>query len=282
MNCASARCRRAAGPRRKVKREPDSLAPVSKSRPSGAPRSTWSLTAKSKRARRAPAAHLDVGVLVGADRHAVVRQVGHGHQQRRQISAWMCVAAARPRRPARRPGRPPAAITAAAVLALGLELADLLGQAVALRLQLFGARLDALALGLERDEVLARRGRAAASCAFRSRAITPSRSRRSRLMSSMVMFLVVAVVSARMACGRARRRQLGHRLRRPAPWAAGSAPSPPRRRSLRTRHRAQRAQARDHLLHQDVGRRGAGRQADALRLPSNHSGLQVVGASSTM
>ena len=38
---------RDAGPRRKVKREPESLAPVSKSRPSGAPRSTWSFTAKS-------------------------------------------------------------------------------------------------------------------------------------------------------------------------------------------------------------------------------------------
>mmetsp|Transcript_60027 Transcript_60027/g.142064 ORF Transcript_60027/g.142064 Transcript_60027/m.142064 type:complete len:250 (+) Transcript_60027:134-883(+) len=48
MNCASARCRRATGPFRKVKREPDSLAPVSKSRPSGAPRSTWSFTSKSK------------------------------------------------------------------------------------------------------------------------------------------------------------------------------------------------------------------------------------------
>ena len=48
MNWASARCRRATGPRRNEKREPDSLAPVSKSRPSGAPRSTWSRGAKSK------------------------------------------------------------------------------------------------------------------------------------------------------------------------------------------------------------------------------------------
>ena len=34
------------GPLRKVKREPDSLAPVSKSSPSGPPTSTWSLTSK--------------------------------------------------------------------------------------------------------------------------------------------------------------------------------------------------------------------------------------------
>ena len=48
MNCASARCSRAAGPRRKTKREPESFAAVSKSSPSGAPTSTWSFTAKSK------------------------------------------------------------------------------------------------------------------------------------------------------------------------------------------------------------------------------------------
>ncbi len=48
MKAPSARCSRAAGPRRNEKREPASRAPVSKSRPSGAPRSTWSRGAKSK------------------------------------------------------------------------------------------------------------------------------------------------------------------------------------------------------------------------------------------
>ena len=83
MNWASARCSRATGPRRNEKRAPDSLTPVSRSRPSGAPTSTWSRGANSKSARRAPAPHLDVGVLVGADRHARVGQVGQRHQQRR-------------------------------------------------------------------------------------------------------------------------------------------------------------------------------------------------------
>ena len=40
-------------------------------------------------------------------------------------------------------------------LALRLQFADLPGQAVALRLQLFGAGLDALAFGLERNELRA-------------------------------------------------------------------------------------------------------------------------------
>ena len=48
MNCASARCRRAMPPFMTAKREPVSLAAVSKSSPRGAPTSTWSLTSKSK------------------------------------------------------------------------------------------------------------------------------------------------------------------------------------------------------------------------------------------
>ena len=116
-------------------------------------------------ARRAPAAHLDVGrsrrrpparsscgrlgtlisicAELGLDRLEplgaglqLVADAGHlGHQRR---------------------ASPP----------LRLELADLLGQAVAPRLQLLGAGLDRLALGLERGEALARRERAAGPCAF--------------------------------------------------------------------------------------------------------------------
>ena len=48
MNCAKARCSKAIWPRITVKRAPDNLAPVSKSKPKGAPKSTWSLTSKSK------------------------------------------------------------------------------------------------------------------------------------------------------------------------------------------------------------------------------------------
>ena len=42
----------------------------------------------------------------------------------------------------------------AGVVAFGLALADLLGQGVALRLQVLGAGLDALALGFERAEAI--------------------------------------------------------------------------------------------------------------------------------
>ncbi len=47
MNWARARCRRASGPFMTEKRAPESLAPISKSSPSGVPRSTWSLGVKS-------------------------------------------------------------------------------------------------------------------------------------------------------------------------------------------------------------------------------------------
>ena len=48
MNCAKARCNLAIGPLRTTKREPLILAATSKSKPSGPPRSTWSLISKSK------------------------------------------------------------------------------------------------------------------------------------------------------------------------------------------------------------------------------------------
>ena len=48
MNCASARCKRAIWPFITVKREPESFTPISKSKPSGSPKSTWSLGVKAK------------------------------------------------------------------------------------------------------------------------------------------------------------------------------------------------------------------------------------------
>ena len=44
MNCAKARCNLATGPLRTTKREPLIFAADSKSRPNGAPKSTWSFT----------------------------------------------------------------------------------------------------------------------------------------------------------------------------------------------------------------------------------------------
>ena len=131
-----------------AKRAPESFAAVSKSRPSRAPTSTWSFTSKSNVRGRAPAAHFDVFRFVAADRHAFVRNVrdaqkqvfkvradavqflfevgelfgdagGFGHQRR-------------------------------SVLTRLLRHADLLGERVALRLELFGAGLHGLALRLRR------------------------------------------------------------------------------------------------------------------------------------
>ena len=103
-------------------------------------------------ARRAPAAHLDVGALVRADRHARVGQVGQRHQHRRQLGLDRL----QPRRRALELAGDAVHLghLGAGVGALPLLLADLLRQAVAPRLQLLGARLQALALGLEGDEAL--------------------------------------------------------------------------------------------------------------------------------
>jgi hypothetical protein len=97
-----------------------------------------------------PAADLDVRLLVDAERHAVVRQVRHRHQQRVELGLdhveplgrrLQLVADAAHFGHHRR-----------AVFTLRLQLADLLGQAVAPRLQLLGAGLQGLALGFERLE----------------------------------------------------------------------------------------------------------------------------------
>ncbi len=99
-------------------------------------------------ARAAPAAHFDVGVFVGAHRYAVMRQVRQAHQQLVQLGLDALQrgrALAQLRGDAGHLGH-----RRGAVLALGLELADLLTQAVALGLQFFHARLQRLAFGLER------------------------------------------------------------------------------------------------------------------------------------
>ena len=86
-------------------------------------------------------------MLVGADRHAVVRQIGQVHQQRIQLALQRVVAGSGSRQ----------FVSDTAdlghhfrhVLALALQLADLFGQTVALGLQFFGAGLDALALAFQ-------------------------------------------------------------------------------------------------------------------------------------
>ncbi len=141
----------------KVKRAPESLTPVSKSSPMAAPRSTWSRAGKPSGAGlppRPPAGlHLRTSTLPASsapDGHAVVRQVGHQLQQAVQLGLDDF-----------EPGgggiefrleRAHLGHHAIGALALGLELADLLAQAVALALQVFGAGLQRLALGLQRLE----------------------------------------------------------------------------------------------------------------------------------
>ncbi len=115
--------------------------------------------------RRAVLADFGIGGLVGAHRHAVVRQVGQAHQQAGDLGLHRLVAC-------RRGGK---LVAEAAdfghdrghVATLGLELADLLAQGIAPGLQFFGARLDVLALGFERSVARRGRERVAATCAFR-------------------------------------------------------------------------------------------------------------------
>ncbi len=98
--------------------------------------------------RRAPATHFDVGVLVGTDRHRLVRQVGNAQQHGIQFAldgvqlalAFLQLGAhaidiGQQRRD---------------VLATLLGLADRLGTRVALGLQLLGTGLYRLALLFQR------------------------------------------------------------------------------------------------------------------------------------
>ena len=103
-------------------------------------------------ALRAPAAQLDVGTLVGADRHARVRQVRHRQQQRLQLALDLLQARGRAFELGLVLGDLGHHGLGLGVLALALEHADLLREAVAPGLQLLGAHLQRLALVLKRLE----------------------------------------------------------------------------------------------------------------------------------
>ncbi len=77
-----------------------------------------------ERARLAPAANLGVGMLVGADRHAVVRQVRQAHQQRGDLGLQGIVARGGGGQRVAQPSH--LGHHRRHVLALGLQLADLL------------------------------------------------------------------------------------------------------------------------------------------------------------
>ena len=135
--------------------------------PSGAPTSTWSFAAKSNSrgvpqrrtstlpSRRSPTGTLASGRLGSAMSMRVELDLDRLEPLGAAFSSSPMPATSRS--------------TARRVAALALEHADLLRERVALRLQLFGARLQRLALGLERAETRRRRERAAATCAFQAR-----------------------------------------------------------------------------------------------------------------
>jgi hypothetical protein len=78
----------------RVKRAPLILTAVSKSRPpSAVPMSTWSFTAKSKLAWRAPAQHFDVVGFRLADRHRFMRQVGQSWVSSMKENLWLWIRA---------------------------------------------------------------------------------------------------------------------------------------------------------------------------------------------
>jgi hypothetical protein len=154
-----------------------------------------------------------------------------------------------------------------------------------------GAGLDALALGFQRAEARDVEEGLRASCALRA-----ARSRRQVAAQQVDVehggFLRgCGNWAAAAAAGRPgrvwggvdaaaprqdRTRGLGHADLSPRPRGSGKCTCPARRPSC-ARWCTQFAQARDHLLHQDVGRRGAGRQAHARAGPRTRR-LQVVGA----
>jgi hypothetical protein len=170
MNCASARCRRAIWPFITVKREPLSLTPISKSRPSGSPRSTWSFTREVELARRAPLAHFDVAVLRRRPA-ARFRAAGWARPAAAPASRAGSAPAARPTAPVRPWPAPLRAITASADSPLDLSwpicLDSVLRAPAALRC---GSGWSCVRLpGAGRPP---RPGRAGATCAFPGRATT--------------------------------------------------------------------------------------------------------------
>ena len=182
MNCASARCRRATGPFMTAKREPDSGRGLEvQAERLGQCDMVPGLEAELGRvgavaALRTPAAQLDVTDLVGADQHALVRQVGHGLQQR-SSSPWIWSRRAAGSRARSCTGRPRPSRRRPRRAGPALEHADLLRQAVAPGLQFLGADLDRLrSFSSERNASTSRKG-----CGFLRvcrRATTPSRSLR--------------------------------------------------------------------------------------------------------
>jgi len=98
--------------------------------------------------RRAPAAHLDVLILIRSDRHRFVRQVGNAQHQLVQLALdtlQFLLAGFEFRAHAIHVGEQRRDVFAAL-----LGLADGLGAGVALGLELFGAGLHGLALGFQR------------------------------------------------------------------------------------------------------------------------------------
>ena len=245
MNCASARCSRARSPRRNVNRAPESLAAVAKSsRPSASPRSAWSLRLEIERARRAPAAHLDV-VVGGLARPAStgMREVRQFEQEIAQLRSAR--ARARARAPSAR-RRAPATSRSSGVdiLALApLAMPICLRQRVALRLQLLRARLDRLALALR---ALRSAPMSSATPRLASAAATAGRSLRKQLMSSIERILAGCVAPSHAMRRRARRSIVAGISLRPAPAsracrrcvAARADRAASRRSALRARDRS--------------------------------------------
>ncbi len=101
-------------------------------------------------ARRAPAAHFDVVVLIGAHRHRCMRQIGNRQQQ----SLQFCLNGFQPHGRSIQLALDGTNLRHDGVggFALGFELADQLARRIAFGLQFFSAHLDGLALGLQRLE----------------------------------------------------------------------------------------------------------------------------------
>ena len=102
----------------------------------------------AKTLRRRPFAHFDIAGFTGAFGHAFVRQIGNRQQQRLQLGLDLIESGRHAFKLCL--GRADLGHHGAGVFAFGFELADLLGQVVALVLQLFGAHLAGLAFSFER------------------------------------------------------------------------------------------------------------------------------------
>ncbi len=149
MNWARARCRRATGPRITTKRAPESLAPVSKSRPRRRADVDVVLGGEGELARRAPAAFLFVLVRGAPHRHRLVRQVRDQRDEFLQLRLHRRILGLHLLELVAGLSRLCQQLRRELVVLLRLGLPDLLGQRVALRLQLLGGGLDPLPRVLE-------------------------------------------------------------------------------------------------------------------------------------